>query len=251
MDESPAPEKRFFVEVDGTRYGPATVAILQEWVTAGRVTPDSMLIEEGTGALIRASALPQLLWNATTGMTPPPPEGYAHAPGKSTSVWLLVIGGCGVFGCLGLIILLAILVPVFTQARKAAQRTVEMSRMKRLNVCLLLYATDYDDKLPPVMDNLASLKPYLRPFAAIRNAGDDSPDVLSTPLPSGGEVIGNKLLAGKSIDEVDDQRSTVMLYDSKPFLNKNIVGYVDGHVTTVTPQELREQLSENPFVKAK
>lgn len=48
-------------------------------------------------------------------------------------------------------ILAAILFPVFAQAKESAKKIVCLSNMKQLGLGLMLYSTDYDDKLPGLL----------------------------------------------------------------------------------------------------
>jgi hypothetical protein len=47
----------FMLASDGQTYGPVDVATLRQWATEGRLLPDSMLHEEGTGVMLRAKDL--------------------------------------------------------------------------------------------------------------------------------------------------------------------------------------------------
>ncbi|CAN5692807.1 hypothetical protein BH11ARM2_BH11ARM2_18800 [soil metagenome] len=56
-------------------------------------------------------------------------------------------------------ILAAILFPVFSQAKEAAKKTVELSNIKQMGLGMIMYAGDYDDTYVPayrVVDNPAS-----------------------------------------------------------------------------------------------
>jgi prepilin-type N-terminal cleavage/methylation domain-containing protein/prepilin-type processing-associated H-X9-DG protein len=46
-------------------------------------------------------------------------------------------------------ILAAILFPVFAKARERATRTACLNQMKQIGTALMMYGSDYDDKLPP------------------------------------------------------------------------------------------------------
>jgi hypothetical protein len=60
----------------------------------------------------------------------------------------IILGG----GCLLLVvggsILAAILFPVFAQAREKARQTACLSNIKQMGMASLMYAQDYDNKLP-------------------------------------------------------------------------------------------------------
>ena len=104
------------VGTDGTLYGPAEMTMLNVWAAEGRVTPSTMLEEEGTGRRVLASQLPGLATRPVPGATDP----YAHPmyqaslfPAGSTSTaprdlqvawalgWISLAGGLGVL-CLSL-----------------------------------------------------------------------------------------------------------------------------------------------------
>lgn len=76
---------------------------------------------------------------------------YVEPPKQrnSTTVILIVIGVIAVGGCLVIAIGAALLFPVFSQARAAAKETESLSNVKKINVALQVYASDYDDHLPP------------------------------------------------------------------------------------------------------
>jgi hypothetical protein len=65
----------FVVGQDGNQYGPADQFTLQEWVGQGRIQPDTVLIEEGTGRRIIASAVPGLI---ATQIPPSQPQANSY-----------------------------------------------------------------------------------------------------------------------------------------------------------------------------
>jgi hypothetical protein len=70
---------------DGRRYGPADEALLRDWATQGRLTPNSLLEPESGGAGIYASALPGLQFppivpNATSAAPYGAPYNVPYAP---------------------------------------------------------------------------------------------------------------------------------------------------------------------------
>lgn len=79
---------------------------------------------------------------------PPDDRGYTP-PKKPSYLWLwIVVGALLVCGCGGLLILPAILFPVFSETRLAAQRTNCLTNVRELGRATSMYAADYDDKLP-------------------------------------------------------------------------------------------------------
>jgi len=63
----------FVIGPDGKSYGPAELAVLQQWVTEGRVVATSLLEVEETGQRVAASSIPEL------GLAPAPAPAPAPA----------------------------------------------------------------------------------------------------------------------------------------------------------------------------
>ena len=82
-------------------------------------------------------------------------EGPAQPPKKSnpTTITLAVVGGIAACCCLGGVVLLAVLFPVFRQARVAARasrrRSVCITNLHRIGTSISLYAADNDNFTPP------------------------------------------------------------------------------------------------------
>jgi prepilin-type processing-associated H-X9-DG protein len=75
--------------------------------------------------------------------TPPPPVRKSN----TTLIWVIVI--VGLLGlCMLMLFMAAILFPVFSEARLAAMRTACLSNVKQVSLASLIYAADWDDKLP-------------------------------------------------------------------------------------------------------
>ena len=64
-------------------------------------------------------------------------------------------------------ILAAILFPVFTRAKAAAQATSCMSNEKQLGLAVQMYIADHDDYFPPAAVTTASRNCFERGFASI------------------------------------------------------------------------------------
>lgn len=80
-----------------------------------------------------------------------PPPGYANygqPPKKNTNTALIVVVAV-VVGFCGILVLFAILFPVFAQARTAALRTSCLANVKSQALGLLQYAAESDEKFPP------------------------------------------------------------------------------------------------------
>jgi len=63
----------YVIAPDGSRFGPADVALLNRWIAEGRVFPNTPLIFEATGENCLAGQVPGLTFTA-------PPIGYAPPP---------------------------------------------------------------------------------------------------------------------------------------------------------------------------
>src|SRR5262245_13514748 len=87
---------------------------------------------------------------------PPPQPGYetyqqplpAYAPHSGPSPWIWVFAGCGCVVFM-IVVLLAVLFPVFMQAREKARQTSCLSNVKQMSLGVLMYAQDYDEMFPP------------------------------------------------------------------------------------------------------
>lgn len=67
---------RFFVVgPDGSNYGPADFAMLNQWIREGRIIPTTILEQEGTRQRVMAQSVAGLAFNQ--GFPQPPQQGYA------------------------------------------------------------------------------------------------------------------------------------------------------------------------------
>jgi hypothetical protein len=75
----------FVVSPDGSKYGPANVATLNDWAAQSRLTADSILEETSTGMTLKASEVPGINFLPTAGAIPGAPGGYPqhHYPQAS------------------------------------------------------------------------------------------------------------------------------------------------------------------------
>src|SRR5689334_17380904 len=71
----------YMIADDGTKYGPADLPILNQWIVEGRVGPLSTLQEVATARYVRADTVPGLAFHAPMAQMPPPPGNpYQNAP---------------------------------------------------------------------------------------------------------------------------------------------------------------------------
>ena len=77
----PTDESRWYVGgPDKKAYGPYAFSRLRDYVKAGKVKPDSFLLEEGSTEWVRAASVPGLFMEPLPALEPPPP------PSPSTPV---------------------------------------------------------------------------------------------------------------------------------------------------------------------
>ncbi|MGQ9487745.1 MAG: DUF4190 domain-containing protein [Armatimonadota bacterium] len=103
----------FVIAHDGNRYGPADIAMLQQWVREGRIAPNTMLEDEATGAQIQASLLPELRYMFPQSAAPPqyqaPPAPVVGGSASSQATTALVLGILGLL-CCGLLSIPALII---------------------------------------------------------------------------------------------------------------------------------------------
>jgi prepilin-type processing-associated H-X9-DG protein len=79
-----------------------------------------------------------------------PAAPYGQEPRRGMSPWLWAAIGCGVFALLAVpvVIIAAILFPVFAQARERARAGVCVRNVRYLTIAMEMYAQDNDGRLP-------------------------------------------------------------------------------------------------------
>jgi hypothetical protein len=142
---------------------------------------------------------------------------------NNTALWVILIVALG-GGCLVLLLILAaVLFPVFSQARLTAQITEKLSTVKQLNAAYILYSADWDDAFPPDGD-VTRVEPYL------------SVDTLTQGFSF------NENLAGKKLTQLKDPGTTLLVYLGQSgqfdtFLDRRFVGYADGRARALRMTE--------------
>jgi len=140
-------------------------------------------------------------------------------------------------------IMAAILFPVFARAREAARMSACQSNVKQLGMSVRMYMSDYDDKYPPAATWSDSLQKYAR-----------SPSVYQCPSAAPSLRCGyalNGALGEQPEGNIADAAGTVGLFESDGgwnaaggqeamitrarHINGVVVGYADGHVSSVSP----------------
>ncbi|MCC7231173.1 MAG: type II secretion system protein [Fimbriimonadaceae bacterium] len=87
--------------------------------------------------------------------------GQAQNKPNNNVLWI-VLAVLAVAGCACLAILAAVLFPVFSQARFAAQRSMAISNLKQSSLAVLMYSADWNDRLPPGVSWVDATFPYAK-----------------------------------------------------------------------------------------
>jgi hypothetical protein len=112
----------------------------------------------------------------------------------------------------------------------ATDRTITLSNLKQVGTALMLFLSDYDDKLPYVQSTpqlFTFLNPYLK-----------NEEVFKTKNPMGGSFRFNMSLAGVSVTDIENPASTPLVYESEAWPDgKRGICYADSHAKFVTADE--------------
>ncbi len=187
-------------------------------------------------------------------MPPPPPfapgphgMNVGPDPGRRNKIpgwaWFLItfalIAPCLIFA--------AILFPVFSQARIAAQRTQAITNVKQVGISLVMYTADHDDMYPAAKNWEDATQEYIK-----------SPGIMDQSFASAGVPVSrialNRGISQKVAMEIPDPYNSVAVFlstistrnavggqkDVVNFQKRGIIGFVDGS-TRAAPIEAVEQ----------
>lgn len=100
--------------------------------------------------------------------------------------------------------------------------TKTISNAKQTATAVLLYASDYDGRLPHSFYNESSLYYIL---------GTGKADIATTANPDGGSLMPNANLAGVLLADIEYPEDTVLIYETTPWPNRDrrVFAFVDGH----------------------
>jgi len=116
----------------------------------------------------------------------------------------------------------AILYPVFRQAKESAKVDRAMSNASAISRVIDLYATDYDDCLPPFKSAKTAVS-YLMPYLSSQPNGDE----LQTFAMSN---IWNDQASRFMKNVIHSQDKVWLFHTSEPIFHSSfLVGYLDGH----------------------
>lgn len=221
----------FVVRADGQREGPFSEADIKAMASDGRIQVGDKVEDAATGSV----------WDPSVFAAAPTVSESVAKKGSNVALWILggVILICGFCG----IGVAAVLFPVFSQAKLAAQMTATLGDIKQSNTALLIYSTDFDDKMPPKMDSLDSAWPYLSPYAKMPLPQSNNP---VSPM-----ILGNPGLAGKTTTSIKDPSKTMTFFDSAPWTVRDvrITGFVDGSARRLPETDFRAATTNNFVVK--
>ena len=142
--------------------------------------------------------------------------------------------------------LTAIFVPALTHTRSRIQGVASMNNMKKLCVAAKLYAMSHNDILPPADSWQEEVLPYTA----------DNGDLLADPSdPDAGRAYAmNAALSGFRVGAVRNAGRTVLFFecqfrappsggpdllpDEPRYPGGYVIGFLDGHVESVAPEEV-------------
>ncbi|MGD8236967.1 MAG: DUF1559 domain-containing protein [Armatimonadota bacterium] len=200
---------------DGESFGPYSTEALRQYVADGRIPATANLRHEGTGLQMSLSqgGFPP---DTPPPSAPPPPAGPPPAVppsperrGHLQRNWpaYLIAGVVAVVVVIPIIVLAAILFPVFAKAKEKARQAACMSNIKQLGMACMMYATDNDGQLPTAVDAQGfhdAISPY------VQNEG-----LFTCPSARDEQSYAfNPNLAGVNIEELPDAMNTPMLWEA-------------------------------------
>ncbi len=209
----------------------------------GRLSPDAEVVDAQTEARILVRQL--------IGTVPPPavqpsprfsnqPEfGEAPAPKRSNTGIIITIVVVGLFGfcCCGGGGA-SILFPVFAKAKYEANMSNNLTSTREVYTALLIYAADYDEKLPPVGSG-PEIESLLSPYLA----DDDLNERLYR------ESIGiNPKLAGITTDQLTAMEDTIAIwYIPEVGTTRGSIVLTTGEVLDVEISVLKTKVAAGDF----
>jgi prepilin-type processing-associated H-X9-DG protein len=145
----------------------------------------------------------------------------------------------------------AILFPVFAQAREKARAVSCMSNEKQQGLAILMYSQDYDEMLPPSAQWMGTIQPYVKNDAVFK-----CPDVTHGEIqrPDYGYAF-NSNLSRRSMDDALRPEITVMEFESSMLFRsatdaftsfpnpgrhtlRDNIGFMDGHVKMMSLEQI-------------
>lgn len=161
-------------------------------------------------------------------MTAPP--GFAPPAKKPVSV-AAILGIVAAVGCLPLIILPAILFPIFSKARDKARETSSASNLKQIGLATLEFAQDHDEKLPPT-DTMANFKASVSSYIPPQGMTPQNNDDLFVETGANVPYVLNPQVSKKPLDSIPHPETVEIAREAVAHSDGKInILYADGHVT--------------------
>ncbi|MBS1709063.1 MAG: DUF4339 domain-containing protein [Armatimonadetes bacterium] len=204
--------------------GPFTLAELQAMAAAGLVKPDTRLRPEDLGPEVPAQVVQGVFIAPDAAFATPPSQ---TKPGRNPYVIALVVlvGLCVV--CLPVVG--AVLFPVFSQARIAAQRSASLGNVRQLLVATLTYVADHDDHFPPAMGSADEARPFIEKYVVGVTDKDKLDFLFQTMNERSHTWRGNETLAAADATKLTLPQLTLVFFDSQDWPGgKRCVGLADG-----------------------
>jgi hypothetical protein len=139
-------------------------------------------------------------------------------PKKRLRIWAIV--GGGVLGCV--LCAYALFFLLMSHCDFSPENR-SLGNLTMIGCSTLMYASDWDGKLPLNMSSAAAVEPSL--------VADKQPHSVFVEMnPAGGSYLGDPRLSGISLAEVSAPEKVVMFFDEKPWADQKVGAfYVDGH----------------------
>ena len=199
---------------------------------------------------------PEFPQNPVPSYNPPPDPGK----NKNTNIILFVLlGGCGCMGVM-VIILAAILFPVFAQARSKARTVSCMSNEKQMALAVLMYAQDNDERYPISTEWMIKTQPYTKNEMLYQCPAAPGANPARLTVYS---YAYNSKMSGRSIAELSSPALAALIYDSSTLTENasdpltslpvpprhdsfNVLSFADGHSKAFTAEAFQALLEAQP-----
>jgi len=161
--------------------------------------------------------------------------------------------GATLFGCLIFgVIMAAIMLPVFTQAREKARIAACVSNQRHIAHALQIYVADNDGVLPAASQWTDKVKPYLR---------NDYLFVCPSAKQLRCGYAFYRPLSGRKVTTIAKPENVPMIFDSSQgqfnyadegqsldlrHLNGSVISFVDGHVRWFKESDARSLFQKRP-----
>lgn len=171
--------------------------------------------------------------------SPPPGYGVPPPPKKNTAqIVLIVLAAVFGVGIFFVAILAAILFPVFQKVRGNARLAASESNVKLIELGMIQYTADHNDRMPPAASYKNALFPsYIKDETVFHSPGDKE---------GAGSYAMNVNLQGKSLENLAHSDTVVSIYEghnqtlSFQHDGKAVVGFADGHVRALTQAQAQK-----------